>query len=239
MKKVLITGANQGIGFETAKQLGLLGYSIYLGCRDLDKGNEALKELQSLGVKNAELIVIDISYKKGVLEAVNSLKAKTNYLDILINNAGIAGTEPHLIDCDIENLAEIFNTNVFGTLQTIQAFLPLLRKSPHPSIINVSSEVGSLNILAELDKNSSRSNFHVYGLSKTTINALTLMLASELQDQGISVNSVTPGFTATQLNNFQGTKTPAEGAAPIVELATKSESGITGKFFKEGGEAPW
>jgi len=174
-----------------------------------------------------------------VQQAFETLKTKTDHLDILINNAAIAGTEPHLIDCNIDNLKRIFDTNVFGTLQTIQAFLPLIKKAAKPSIINVSSEVGSLKILSELDKNSSRSNFHVYGSSKTAINVLTFMLASELQDQGISVNSVTPGFTATSLNNFKGTKTPAEGAAPIVELATRSESGITGKFFKNGGETPW
>ncbi len=239
MKKVLITGANQGIGFETARQLCELGYFVFLGCKDLSKGNDAIERLLGSGLSNAEPFVIDITDKISIRNAVQYIQSKTEFLDILINNAGIAGHEQQLTNCSIENLKEVFDTNVFGTLQTTQSFLPLLQKSAHPFIINVSSEVGSLTILADLDNRSSRSNFHVYGLSKTTINGLTLVLATELKEEGICVNSVTPGFTSTALNNYAGTKTPAEGAKPIVELATRSESGVTGKFFKDGGIAPW
>ncbi len=239
MKIVLITGANQGIGFETARQLAQLNYFVYLGCRDEIRAQEAVKKINDLGLTNIAYLVVDIADINSVRRAKHELEAKISHLDILINNAGVAGDEPHVSTCNVDNLRKIFNTNVFGTLQTIQQFIPLLKSSAHPSIINVSSEVGSLSLLADPEENSSRSNFHVYGTSKTAINSLTLMLANELRESGISVNSVTPGFTATALNDFQGKKTPEQGAHPIVKLATQSESGITGKFFKDGGEAPW
>ncbi|WP_394773296.1 SDR family NAD(P)-dependent oxidoreductase [Flavobacterium sp.] len=206
MKKVLITGANQGIGFETALQLAQLGYFVYLGYRNQERGLEAVKKLKDIGLENVEGILIDIADGNSIRKARVELESKTIFLDILINNAGIAGDEPHISTCNIDNLKKIFDTNVFGTLQTIQEFLPLLKKSLNPSIINVSSEVGSLTLLADPEENSSRSNFHVYGSSKTAINAVTLMLSSELRKEGISVNSITPGFTATELNNFQGRK---------------------------------
>jgi NAD(P)-dependent dehydrogenase (short-subunit alcohol dehydrogenase family) len=239
MKKVLITGANQGIGFETAMQLAQLGYFVYLGYRNQERGLEAVKKLKDIGLENVEGILIDIADGNSIRKARVELESKTIFLDILINNAGIAGDEPHISTCNIDNLKKIFDTNVFGTLQTIQEFLPLLKKSINPSIINVSSEVGSLTLLADPEENSSRSNFHVYGSSKTAINAVTLMLSNELREEGISVNSVTPGFTSTGLNNFQGKKTPEQGAHPIVKLAIESNLGVTGKFFKDGGEAPW
>lgn len=240
MKKVFITGANQGIGFETAKQLAQLNYFVYLGCRNEEHGDEAVKKLNDLGIANVESIVIDIADIKAVRQCRQELENKINSLDILINNAAIAGDVPQSIStCSVDNLRKVFDTNVFGTLQTIHEFLPLLKKSSHSSIINVSSEVGSLTLLAAPEKNSSRDQFHVYGSSKTAINALTLMLANELHDTGVSVNSVTPGFTATELNNFQGKKTPEQGAKPIVKLATESELSVTGKFFKDGGDAPW
>jgi NAD(P)-dependent dehydrogenase (short-subunit alcohol dehydrogenase family) len=239
MKKILITGANQGIGFETALQLAQLGHFVYLGYRNQERGFEAVKKLKDIGLANIEGILIDIADSNSVRKARVELEAKTSFIDILINNAGIAGDEPHISTCNIDNLKKIFDTNVFGTLQTIQEFLPLLKKSMNPSIINVSSEVGSLTLLADLEENSSRGNFHVYGSSKTAINAVTLMLSSELREEGISVNSVTPGFTATGLNNYQGKKTAEQGAHPIVKLAIESNLGVTGKFFKDGGEAPW
>ena len=239
MKTVLITGANQGIGFETAKQLSQANFQVYLGSRDKEKGLEAIKKLNDLGITGIEAITIDIADINSVRQARQELETKIKSLDILINNAGTAGDEPHIATCSIDNLRKIFDTNFFGTLQTTQEFLPLLKKSPKPSIINVSSEVGSLTLLADPQENSSRSDYHVYGSSKTAINVLTLMLASELRDEGIFVNSVTPGYTATELNHYKGTKTVEQGAAPIVKQAIEADLGITGKFLKDGGEAPW
>jgi len=240
MKTILITGANKGIGFETARQLAQLNYFVYLGSRDKERGFEAIQKLNDLGIANVETLVIDVADINSVREARQELEAKISSLDILINNAGIGGVLPQdFSTLDLENLRGIFDTNFFGAIQTTQEFLPLLRKAEQSSIINVSSEVGSLRAMSTPGGNPSRDKFHAYGSSKTALNAFTVMLANELRDSGISVNSVTPGHTATSLNQFQGTRTVAQGAMPIVKLATQSHPGATAKFFKDGGEAAW
>jgi NAD(P)-dependent dehydrogenase (short-subunit alcohol dehydrogenase family) len=240
MKTVLVTGANKGIGFETAKQLAQLNYFVYLGSRIKEHGLEAIQKLRGMGITNVENIQIDVTLINSVRQARQRLEAKISALDILINNAGIGGILPQdFATLDLQNLRDIFETNFFGVIQTTQEFLPLLRKSKQPSIINVSSEVGSLTALSVPGGNPSRDKFHAYGSSKTALNAFTVMLANELRGSGISVNSVTPGHTATDLNQFQGTRTIEQGATPIVKLATQAGQGITAKFFKEGGEASW
>jgi NAD(P)-dependent dehydrogenase (short-subunit alcohol dehydrogenase family) len=240
MKTVLITGANKGIGFETARQLAQLGFFVYLGSRDKELGLKSIQKLNDLGITNVGCIVIDVADKNSVRQARQELEAKISSLDILINNAGIGGDLPQdFTTCDLENLRRIFDTNFFGAIQTTQEFLPLLRKSKQSSIINISSEVGSLTALSTPGGKSSRDKFHAYGSSKAALNAFTVMLANELRESCISVNSVTPGHTATDLNQFHGTKTVEQGATPIVKLATESHPGITAKFFKDGGEALW
>ncbi|AEV97445.1 neomenthol dehydrogenase [Niastella koreensis] len=238
MKAVLITGANKGIGFETAKQLAQLGYFIYMGARDEMRGHKAVQKLNDNGINNVESVVIDVTDRNSVHQARQILEAKTGSLDILINNAGIGGELPQdLTSCDLSNLRKIFDTNFFGAIQTTQEFLPLLRKAEGASVINISSEVGSLAALSTLE-DSERNRFHAYGLSKSALNAFTIMLANELRDSHITVNSVTPGHTATDLNQFKGTKTVEQGAATIVKAVTMSHPG-SAKFYKDGGEARW
>ena len=240
MKTALITGANKGIGFETARQLAQLNYFVYLGSRDKKHGIEAIKKLNDLGITNVETIVIDVADINSVCQARQELETKISSLDILINNAGIAGDQPQdFLTGDLENLRRIFDSNFFGTVQTTQEFLPLLRKSGQASIINVSSEVGSIALRTEHGRNTNRDKYNAYGSSKTALNAFTVMLANELRDTGISVNSVTPGYTATDLNEFQGGKTVEQGATAIVKLATSPLPAGTAKFFKDGGEVPW
>jgi NAD(P)-dependent dehydrogenase (short-subunit alcohol dehydrogenase family) len=240
MKTVLITGANKGIGFETAKQLAQLNYFVYLGSRNKEHGLEAIRKLHDLGITNVESVQIDVTDINSVRQARQELEAKISALDLLINNAGTSGILPQdFSTLDLKNLRGIFETNFFGVIQTTQEFLPLLSKAEQPSIINVSSEVGSLSALSTPGGNPGRDKFHAYGSSKTALNAFTVMLANELRASGITVNSVTPGHTATDLNQFQATKTVEQGAMPIVKLATQVEPGITAKFFKEGGEASW
>jgi NAD(P)-dependent dehydrogenase (short-subunit alcohol dehydrogenase family) len=240
MKTILITGANKGIGFETARQLAQLNYFVYLGSRDKEHGLEAIKKLNDLGIVNVDTIVIDVADINSVRQARQELESKISSLDILINNAGIAGDQPQdFCTGDLENLRRIFDTNFFGTVQTTQEFLPLLKKSEQASIINVSSEVGSITLRTEPGRNTNRDKYNAYGSSKTALNAFTVMLANELSDTGINVNSVTPGYTATDLNQFQGAKTAEQGAVPIVKLVTQSDPAITAKFFKEGGEVAW
>lgn len=234
MKHVLITGANKGIGFEVAKQMALLGYHVYLGCRDEQNGTTAINQLKAAGITNIEFLKIDVSNLQSVQQAAASIPS----LDILINNAGISGAQPQNISaCDIEEIKRIFNTNYFGVIQTTQAFLPLLKKAPLPVIVNVSSELGSLAMQTAKDRFSNWDNYHAYGATKTALNTFTINLSQELRN--FKINSVTPGYTATDLNNFAGFKTAAQGAEPIVRLATVGEDGPTGQFFRQEGELPW
>ncbi len=240
MKNVLITGANKGIGFETAKQMAELGYYVYLGSRDINKGIEAVSKLKEVGLTNVIPIEIDVADIHSIKRARTEIEAKIEVLDILINNAGISGEQPQCFSTgDIENLRNIFETNFFGAVQTTQQFLPLLKKSGGSVIVNVSSEVGSLAMHSRASRNSNWDFYSAYGSSKTALNAFTLILSNELKDTNVRVNSATPGYTATDLNDHQGAKTAAEGAKPIVKAATSSDAGLTGKFFKEGGEVPW
>jgi len=240
MKNVLITGANKGIGFETAKQLAQLGYFVYLGSRQIAKGIEAVNKLKSIGIQNVETIQIDISNKESVLQAKKGLASKIVCLDVLINNAAITGEQPQNISTtDIEIYRKVFDTNYFGTIQTTQQFIPLLQKSTLPIIINVTSEVGSLKMHTSEGRNPNWDFYNAYGSSKTAVNSFTIMLANEFRNTSFKINSVTPGYTATDLNDHKGTKTVEQAAKPIVKLATMNSDGPTAKFFREEGEVPW
>ncbi|SEP09183.1 Short-chain dehydrogenase [Mucilaginibacter gossypiicola] len=240
MKNILITGANKGIGFETARQLAQLNYFVYLGSRDSENGLEAIRKLNEMGITNVATLVVDVADIYSVRQARQELETKINALDILINNAAIAGDQPQdFVNGDVENLRRVFDTNFFGAIQITLEFLPLLKKSGAASIINVSSEVGSIALRTAAGRNTNRDKYNAYGASKTALNAFTVMLANELTDTGIRVNSVTPGYTATDLNQFQGAKTVEQGALPIVKLATENNPDITAMFFKDGGEVPW
>lgn len=243
MKKVLITGANKGIGFETAKQLAALGYFIFIGSRDIEKGEKALQSLHDLGYSNSTFLQIDISDSQSIIAAKKEVEKTTDTLDVLVNNAGILGDMPQEPSgTSLENYQKVFQTNVFGTIEVTKQFLPMLKKSTSPRIVNVSSEVGSLteNSNPNWSKyDSVKPFFAVYGASKSSVNAFTIALAYELRDTNFKVNSVTPGHTATEFNNYKGFKTVDEGAQPIVKCATLSDDGATGKFFSDEGEVRW
>ncbi|KAA9034556.1 SDR family oxidoreductase [Ginsengibacter hankyongi] len=239
MKTVLITGANKGIGFETAKQLAQLGYFVYLGSRDKMKGLEAINKLKDLGISNVALIEIDVTNINSIKQAKQELETKTDALDVLINNAGIGGELPQNISAgEIENLRKVFETNFFGAVQTTQQFISLLKKSNAPVIVNVSSELGSLTIHNNT-RNPNYGMYDAYSCSKTALNAFTVMLANEFRNTNFKINSVTPGYTATDLNQFKGIQTAEQGAKSIVKYATLNNDGATGKFFKEEAEIPW
>lgn len=240
MKTILITGANKGIGFETAKQLAQLGHRVFLGSRDKKQGQAAIEALKKLGLLTVELVEIDVSNIHSIQQARQTLEAKIDGLDVLINNAGIAGDLPQNISTgSMDNLRKVFDTNFFGAVQTTQQFIPLLKKSARPIILNVSSELGSLTMHSSPDRTPNWVNFDAYACSKAALNAFTLVLSNELKNNNIRVNSVTPGYTATDLNQHKGIKTAEQGAAPIVKWATQGKEEITGKFFKDGGEVPW
>jgi NAD(P)-dependent dehydrogenase (short-subunit alcohol dehydrogenase family) len=240
MKNVLITGANKGIGFEMAKQMAQSGYFVFLGSRDKRKGIDAVKKLNGLGISNVETIEMDVTDINSIRRAKRELEAKVEALDVLINNAGIGGERPqNASGIDLENLRRVFETNFFGVIQTTQQFIGLLMKSGEPRIVNVSSEVGSLTVQSDPAwKQYDNAKLTAYASSKTALNAFTVMMAYEFRDTNLKINSITPGFTATDLNQFKGPQTVEQGARAIIKYATAPE-GLTGKFFKEEGEIPW
>lgn len=240
MKNVLVTGANKGIGFEVARQMAELGYFVYLGCRNLQQGLKATDKIKELGISHVEALKIDVSDLRSVQEAAAELTSRIEVLDVLVNNAGMAGTQPQNSSaCDILLVRELFDTNFFGAIQTTQAMMPLLQKASQPVIVNVSSELGSLEMQTSEGRNPNWDLYQVYGTTKTALNAFTVSLANEFRNTRFKVNSATPGYTATDLNGFAGFKTAAQGAKPIVKLATIGAGGPTGKFFGEEGEVAW
>ena len=240
MKTALITGANKGIGFETAKQLAQLGYFVYLGSRDKTKGLEAINKLKDIGISTVELIEMDVTDIHSIKRAKQELETKIKVLDVLVNNAGISGERPqNASGIELENLRKVFETNYFGVIQTTQQFIDLLKKSDEPRIVNVSSELGSLINHSNPDWAFYDYKLTAYCSSKTALNAFTVMLAYEFKDTNFKINSVSPGYTATDLNQYIGTQSVEQGASVIVKYATLDKNGETGKFYNEEGETAW
>jgi NAD(P)-dependent dehydrogenase (short-subunit alcohol dehydrogenase family) len=240
MKTVLITGANKGIGFETAKQLAQHDYFVYIGSRDQEKGLSAMQALSDAGLPNIDVLPLDVTDIDSIKKSKQILEAKTKTLDVLINNAGIRGEIPQIpSEVSIEIIREVFETNFFGVIQVTQAFMPLLKKAKAPIIVNVTSDLGSLAIRSDPTLTAYTLERSGYAPSKTALNAYTVALAVELRDSKFKVNCVNPGHTATDFNNYAGTKSADQGAAVIVKYAMLDENGPTGKFFGEKGEMPW
>ena len=242
MKKVLITGANKSIGFETAKQLLDLGYYVYLGSRDLEKGEEAVARLNS---DNVEAIKIDVSDEASIKAARKTVGEKTDVLDVLINNAGVRGIVPQTpSSVSVNEIRKVFDTNFFGLIEVTQTFFDLLEKSEAPRIVNVTSGLASLTLHSDPSWKYYQIKGGAYGPSKSALNAYTIALAYELRDTPFKVNAVDPGFTATDFNEHRGTGTVPDAAARIVKYAVVDENGPTGQYFSddnspETGVSPW
>jgi NAD(P)-dependent dehydrogenase (short-subunit alcohol dehydrogenase family) len=245
MKTVLITGANKSIGFETARQLLSKGYYVYLGCRDLEKGNEAVNQLKSEGLENVEPIVIDVNNPASVKTAKEVLGSKLSSLDVLINNAGIAGGFPqNVLETEVSIYRDVFDTNVFGVIEVTQAFMELLQKSEEPRVVNVTSGLGSLTLHSDPSWKYYAIKPVAYLASKAALNGYTIALAYELRDTLFKVNAVDPGYTATDFNHHSGPGTVQEAAERVVKAATLDIDGPTGQFFSddnspETGISPW
>jgi NAD(P)-dependent dehydrogenase (short-subunit alcohol dehydrogenase family) len=245
MKKALITGANKSIGFETARQLLRKGYYVYVGCRNLDSGLEAVQTLKSEGLNEAEAVQLDVTNSESVKAARAEIGGKTDVLDVLVNNAGINGGFPQsALDADISTFKQVFDTNYFGMIAVTQAFIDLLRQSPEPRIVNVSSSTGSLTLQSDPMWKYYVHKGAVYSPSKSALNLYTIALAYELRDTPFRVNAVDPGFVATDFNNHRGTGTVEEGGIRIAKYAMIGADGPTGKFISEEfnpetGEIPW
>jgi NAD(P)-dependent dehydrogenase (short-subunit alcohol dehydrogenase family) len=245
MKKVLITGANKSIGFETARQLLQKGYYIYLGSRNLEQGLQAVAQLRAEGLAGVEAIQIDVSDDASVKAARVEIGKKTEVLDVLINNAGISGGMPQpAISSDVAVFKQVFDTNVFGVVRTTQAFLDLLQKSAEPRIVNVTSGLASLTLHNDPTWKYYTIKGSVYAPSKAALNMYTITLAYELRDTAFKVNVVDPGYTATDFNHHRGPGTVPDAAARLVKCAMLGADGPSGKFFSddnnpETGESPW
>ena len=238
-KTVFITGANKGIGFEVARQLATAGYHVFMGCRDLVKGEAAAAQLRAAGLTNITLIEIDTSNPSSVQQAKQAVAAQTDRLDVLVNNAGILGAIPQTASVtDVSVIRHVFDTNFFGVIQTTQAFMDLLRPSPAPRIVNVSSGLGSLTQQSDPSWEYYTVKGSAYAPSKTALNAYTVALAYELKDTAFRVNTVDPGYTATDFNNHRGPGTIPEAAEVIIRFATADDL-PTGKFYDAKGELPW
>lgn len=235
---VLITGANKGIGLETARQLANAGYHVFLGCRNKQRGDEAVSLLHSEGLKDVEMVLIDVVDDQSVQQAFEQLSTKIDHLDVLINNAGIPGSIPQpVLDTPIETYRKVYEVNVFGVARVTKTFVPLMQNSPNPRIVNVTSDLGSLGLHSDPTWRHYEVKTAAYGPSKSALNGYTIALAYELKN--FRVNAVNPGYTATDFNNNQGYKTVAEGAAPIVEKAMIDKDGPTGGYFSDYGVTPW
>lgn len=245
MKTVLITGANKSIGFETARQLLNQGYYVYLGCRDMQKGGQAVSQLHAEGLNQVEPIEIDVDNLASIKAARQVLGEKTSVLDVLINNAGIIGSiQQTPLETDITIFKQVFETNFFGVIETTQAFIDLMKQAPEPRIVNVTSGLGSLTLQNDPAWKYYQVKAACYVPSKAALNAYTIVLAHHLRDSAFKVNAVDPGYTATDFNNHSGPGTVQDAAARVVKAAVLSQDGPTGQFFSDDnapdtGISPW
>jgi NAD(P)-dependent dehydrogenase (short-subunit alcohol dehydrogenase family) len=231
MTITLITGANKGLGFETARQLIKEGHTVYLGSRDPERGKQAAASL------GAELLVLDVTSDASVTAAAARVRGEAGHLDVLVNNAGIPGGFKAAGETTAADLETVYGTNVFGVVRVTHAFLPLLELSTAPVIVNVSSGLGSLAVTNNPDRFESTLKGLAYPSSKSALNMLTSQYAKSYPQ--IRVNAVDPGYTATDLNSNRGTQTIEQGAEIIVAMATTAPTGPTGTFRDRHGPVPW
>jgi NAD(P)-dependent dehydrogenase (short-subunit alcohol dehydrogenase family) len=236
----LITGANKGIGLATARRLGAMGLRVYLGARDEQRGRAAERELRAEGL-DAHALRLDVTDESSVLLAAKRIGEAEDRLDALVNNAGTGAPPGPPSRTTVGEVRRTYETNVFGVIAVTNAMLPLLRRSDSARIVNVSSLLGSLTHAADREDPSGvfpRGFFPAvldYNTSKAALNALTVTYANELRDEGILVNSVSPGFVATDINCHQGHLTPEQGARLPALLATLGGDGPTAAFLGEDG----
>ena len=244
----LVTGANQGIGLQIARDLVAHGFTVLIGSRNFERGEAAAKEVGP----DAIALQLDVTDQASIAAAAERVRKELGRLDVLINNAAISNTRrrpgmsveefskttrPSTVALD--ELRAVFETNVFGVVAVTQALLPLLRAAPAARIVNVSSGAGSLTRNAD-PAHPWRSIFGpVYPASKTALNAMTFAMAIELESTNIKVNAACPGYTRTNLNNYSGTQTVEEGAREPVRLALLGPDGPTGTFSSAAGPMPW
>ena len=238
-KVALVTGANKGIGFEVARQLGAEGITVLLGARNVQLGESAEAKLKAQGAE-AHYIEIDVTKPETIAKAVEKIHVEYGKLDILVNNAGVVAKgdgPPSTADPDA--VRQVLEVNFFGVLAVTQAMLPLVRNAPSGRIVMVSSGLGSITWNADPNWSFAAVKPLGYNGSKAILNMLTVQLAWELKDTSIKVNTVNPGYTATDLNDHSGPQTIEEGAAETVRQCLVLDDAPSGGFFETGGVVPW
>ncbi len=240
-KVALISGANKGIGFETARQLGSQGITVILGARDLAKGEAAVATLKKEGI-DARAVKLDVVNAADIKATAEKVEKDFGKLDILVNNAGvmfepIGGNNTSTVS--EETIRKTFDTNFFGTIAVTRAFLPLLKKSDAGRIVNVSSILGSLTLHATEGSPIYEAKALAYDASKAALNAYTIHLAHELKGSKIKVNSAHPGWVKTDMGTDAAPMEIVDGAKTEVELATLPANGPTGGYFHMGEAISW
>lgn len=246
-KIALVTGANTGVGFQIAKALIKNNYIVFVGARDLAKGKDAASQFG----ENAIAIELDVTKQNTISAAVEEIQQKFGRLDLLVNNAAIshAGKPGRTVEevvasnrssiASLDEMHAVWETNVFGVVAVTQAFIPLLKSAKTAHVVNVSSGIGSLTLNSNPEFPFRFGFDVVYGASKTALNAITVAFSIELEAANIRVNAVSPGYTATALNNFQGTDSVEQGAKEPIRIAL-DESSATGQFTGPNQEVyPW
>ncbi|MFF1815729.1 SDR family oxidoreductase [Kribbella sp. NPDC058245] len=234
-KTALVTGANKGIGFAIAQGLGALGFRVAVGARDDVRRKEAVEKLQAAGI-DAFGVGLDVTSNESVAAAAQTVEQTAGRLDVLVNNAGIAGPiddgaqDPTTLDLDV--LRTVLDTNVFGVVRVTNAMLPLLRRADSPRIVNMSSNMGSLTL-------QTGPILAAYAPSKSMLNSITAVYARQFDGTNVIVNAACPGYVATDFNNYNGFRTPEEGAGIAIRLATLPDDGPRGGFFDDAGPVSW
>src|SRR5580658_1317482 len=234
----LVSGANKGIGYEIGRGLAAKKIIVLLGARDEARGQAAAAKLKTEGA-DARFVKLDVTDHETIRRAAEWIEKEFGRLDILINNAGIAEWGFRPSNVDMAKVREVYETNFFGPVALIQGMLPLLRKSEHGRVVNVSSSLGSLTLSS--DPSSPFADFLAlgYNTSKSALNAMTVQFAKELKDTPIKVNAICPGYCATDINGNSGPRTAAQGAVAAIQYATIGDDGPTGGYFNEDGRVPW
>jgi NAD(P)-dependent dehydrogenase (short-subunit alcohol dehydrogenase family) len=236
----LVTGANKGIGLAVARGLGQFGHVVFIGARDPERGRVAVEQLRQESI-DARLQVIDVRRPDSVASAAGDIERAIGRLDVLVNNAAVKlefhPAPPSTTPMDLVEIT--YSTNVFGTMRVIQAMLPLLLASPAPRIVNLSSGLGSLTLAATPGTPYHAKPMLGYNTAKAAVNAMTIQFANEFEATPLKINAADPGYVRTDMTRNDGRRTPEQGAAVVIRLATLPDDGPTGGFFDERGPVPW